>query len=130
MPNKNWIDKFNKFSPKRNIEEAKIPFKNQVYIAFLVNLIIISFVFTLLWKLPPQIPLFYGLPEGEGQLAPDWALIIPNSTSLLILVLNILIANSIKDDFYKKILIIGAIVSTFFASITTLKIFFLIGSIF
>lgn len=79
--------------------------------------------------LPPQIPLFYGLPEGEGQLAPALALALPGTFSFFILIVNLAVIKIIKDDFLRKILAVAAFTVSVFAIITTAKIIFLVGNI-
>lgn len=78
--------------------------------------------------LPPQVPLYYGLPIGEEQLSSPLGLVIPGVVSLLILSVNFMLIKITKDDFLKKILAIVALVASFFAIITTYKIIFLVGS--
>ncbi|MEJ2441565.1 MAG: hypothetical protein P8Y06_01440 [Patescibacteria group bacterium] len=78
--------------------------------------------------LPPQIPLFYGLPEGEAQLAPSLSLIIPSLVSLVIMITNITISYFLKDEILKKFLITTAIGVSIFSIVTTIKIVLLVGS--
>jgi hypothetical protein len=47
---------------------------------------------------------------------------------LLILLINVSFAAVLKDEFLRKTLVLAAIVVTFFAAITTIKIIFLVGS--
>lgn len=96
--------------------------------SFLVNILIILSVILAQRFLPPEVPLFYGLAEGEDQLAPRLFLLIPSLASLVILTINSLISSRVEDIFIKKALILAAIGTTFFAAITTLKIMFLVGS--
>lgn len=78
--------------------------------------------------LPPQIPLYYGLPVGEEQLSSSLGLVIPGVVSLLILAVNFILVKIIKEEFLKKVLAITALIASFFAIITTYKIIFLVGS--
>lgn len=96
--------------------------------SFVVNILIILLVLFAQRFLPPEVPLFYGLAEGEGQLAPRLFLLIPSSASFVVLIVNSLIASRVGNTFIKKALILAAIGTTFFAAITTLKIMFLVGS--
>jgi len=120
---------FKNFNYQKGIENAKIPFKKQIKISFFLNLVLIVLSLVLILKLPPQIPLLYGLPEGEEQLTPNWAIIIPNSIALILTIINSILANYSKDEYLKKITIISSFVVTFFALITVFKIFFLVGNI-
>jgi len=78
--------------------------------------------------LPPQIPLYYGLPVGEEQLSSSLNLVVPGVVSLLILVINFILVKITKEDFLKKVLAAVALIASFFAIITTFKIIFLVGS--
>jgi hypothetical protein len=105
-----------------------IPFRNYVYFClFLAFATIIAAIVLLRW-LPPQVPLYFGLPEGEAQLAPALGLILPSLVSLAVLTVNITACFFIEDDFLKKALILTAIGVTFFTTITTIKIILLVGS--
>lgn len=126
MEEKNWLKKL---PYQNNIEKAKIPFKKQVKIAIPINLTAIFLSVIAFFKLPDEIPLLYGLPEGEQQLLPNWAFAAPNIIAFFIMITNIILANYSKDEYLKKIIIISGFVAIFFALITTLKIFFLVGSI-
>jgi hypothetical protein len=91
-------------------------------------------IFTLLISLlaqkflPPQIPLFYGLPIGAEQLSSSFSLIIPGALSFVISLSNLLLWLKIKDDFLKKVLMTASYVIALFMAITTVKIIFLVGS--
>jgi hypothetical protein len=77
--------------------------------------------------LPPEVPLFYGKPIGEGQLIKTFGLTIAPLSSLAILAINSTIAVSTRDLFVKKMLIITAFAACILATITTAKIIFLVG---
>lgn len=108
---------------------STLPFLRLIKITLSINLFIILFILVLHKTLPPQIPLYYGLPEGEEQLAPVFFLTLPSILSIFILGLNIILGTWLKEDFLKKILIASSLPITFFSAITTLKIFFLVGSL-
>ncbi len=78
--------------------------------------------------LPPQIPLFYGLPVGTEQLSPSYGLLIPGGLAFIINFVNLLLLSKIKDDYLKKVLLISSYIVAFFVIITTIKIIFLVGS--
>lgn len=117
-----------KIAKNRGLLTENIPFKNFVGAAFLVNIIMIALVLLVQSFLPPQIPLYYGLPEGEGQLASSLMLVAPSLVSLLILAINISISYFLKEDFFKKTFILVSIGVTIFSAITTIKIILLTGS--
>jgi hypothetical protein len=79
-------------------------------------------------NLPPQIPLFYGLPETEERLAPSWMLLVPSLVSFLILLINASLSLFIEEEFSKKILVASSFTAALFSTITTLKIISLVGS--
>lgn len=107
---------------------ANIPFNNVVILVLFVNLAVISLVLLIQVFLPPEIPLFYGMPEGEKQLAPSLALTIPSVASLLILLINLAITFFTENIFLKKTLILTTVGTTLLSLITTVKIAFLVGS--
>lgn len=112
----------------RRLQLTSLPFRNFVLAAFSLSLATILLVIILHGRLPPQVPLFYGLAQGEEQLVASYGLILPSTASFLIVVLNITLANFLKSDFLKKILILTGFVTASFASITTIKIILLVGS--
>jgi hypothetical protein len=107
----------------------RVPFRKPLLLITSLNLVIIGLVFALQRFLPPQIPLFYGMPEGEGQLATSLLLFLPSLISLAIIFINISIGLVIKDEFLKKVLVASCAPVTFFSLITTVKIFFLVSSL-
>jgi len=105
-----------------------LPFKHWLIACAGVNLLFVLAVFIFQNNLPPQIPLLYGLAEGEEQLVPRLLLSLPNLIALIIILLNIGLAFLNNDLFIKKILVVASVTATFLASITSLKIFFLVSS--
>jgi len=97
----------------------QIPYKNYVVAASAVSVLTIAVVILVNGLLPPQVPLFYGLPESEEQLAPTLGLVIPGTFALAICGLNVLAAMFLT-------LIASSLVAAFFAAVTTLKIIWLI----
>ncbi len=110
------------------MQQYRIPFKDFVIASVFVNILMIVIVLLSQRWLPPQVPLFYGKPSGDEQLASSLALTLPSIVSLLILLIDVAFAVVLKDEFLRKTLILAAIVTTFFAAITTIKIIFLVGS--
>lgn len=105
-----------------------LPFGKFITLSILVNIFIIVASFLINGFMPPQIPLFYGLPQSELQLASSWLLFLPSAISLLIIIFNIVLSFNIENEFLKKTLLLSSIAVTFFSAITTLKIIFLVGS--
>lgn len=87
--------------------------------------IIIIFVF---WtKLPPQIPLYFSRPWGEEQLAKPIFVFLPLALSFVFLLLNLIFARlAAGNDFLKKVLILGATATAVLATITIIRIIFLV----
>ena len=59
-------------------EVGTLPFKNYAIASLFVNLLIILSAILAQRFLPPEVPLFYGLAEGEEQLAPRLFLLLPS----------------------------------------------------
>mgnify|MGYP001598834122 CR=1 FL=1 len=111
------------------IKLEKLPLKKYFSASWIINFIIIIFSLLLLGRLPPQIPIFYGFPQSEAQLSQPIGILIPPSLSLIFILLNLFLINIIKDEFIKKILVIAGLATAVFASITVVKIIFLVGYI-
>jgi hypothetical protein len=120
--------KLPKVAIPKSISQIQIPFRNYVLAAILVNVVVTFAVFLVRRFLPPEVPLYYGLAEGEAQLGSSWELIIPSLAALAIILVNITISRLFKDDFMQKALIISGLAATFLATITVLKVVFLVGS--
>lgn len=107
----------------------KLPLRGYFNASWIINALIILFSLLTLNRLPPQIPVFYGLPQGEAQLTPPLGILIPSVSSLVFIFVNLLLINIIKDDFIKKTLVIAGLATSVFATITAVKIIFLVGQI-
>jgi magnesium-transporting ATPase (P-type) len=106
-----------------------LPFRNLVLIALFIDIVIIGLIVSLKKLLPPEVPLMYGLPEGEEQLTTTNGLIVPAIASIVIIVANSSVSLILKNSFLKKTLILTTFVVTFFSTITIIKIFFLVGNL-
>lgn len=97
------------------------------------NLLLIIFQIALLVfkfnNLPQQVPLYYSLPWGESQLAAAASLFLLPTFSIIILLLNNLIATFFFKTIplFSRLLIIFSLVFSLFASISLTKIIFLIS---
>ncbi len=107
----------------------KLPLKGYFNASWILNFIIIIFSLLIQKRLPPQIPIFYGLPQGEAQLSSPIGILIPSVSSLIFVLLNLFLINIIKDEFIKKVLVVAGLTTAVFASITVVKIIFLVGQI-
>lgn len=117
-----------KFGEKQNVFTQTTPFRDFIAIAVILNIILIGATLALHSFLPPEIPLFYGMPEGNEQLASSWLLSLPSLVALFIILVNLLIASFLEDEFLKRVIILGGIATTFFSATTTVQIMFLVGS--
>ena len=119
----------NSLSQKGVVSLSKIPFRKWLYLSIGVNLTVTALVYIFSKRLPPQLPLFYGLPEGKSQLVSKLLLPVPSFIAIFITFLNSMLCYFIENDFLKKTLIIFSFAVSFFAIITIVKIFFLVGNI-
>jgi hypothetical protein len=117
-----------KFAKNKDALIENVPFKDALIAATSINVLIILIVLLLQKFFPPQVPLLYGLPEGEAQLVSSLSLTIPSLVSLLVIAINIFISYLLKEEFFKKVLIITAIGLTIFSTTTTIKIILLVIS--
>ncbi|OGM03155.1 hypothetical protein A2115_01405 [Candidatus Woesebacteria bacterium GWA1_41_8] len=108
---------------------AQNSFNRKVFIfSAAFNIVIALASLLVLRSLPPQVPLFYGLPETEERLAASWMLAVPSAVSFLILLGNASLSLFTEDEFSKKILAASTLAASLFSAITTLKIISLVGS--
>lgn len=98
--------------------------------AILISGLLAILVLILQGLLPPEIPLYYGLPKGQDQLASTISLTVPSLISIFIAILNFVISLFVKDDFMHKMLIFTTYTCLFLSAITTIKIIFLVGNFF
>ena len=120
-----WKEELN----KKAQEVSKTPINQGLIIMVVLNLLIIALVLLLQKLLPPEVPLYFGLPEGEQQLVGSHFLIIPSTLSLFLVIVNTLISLVIKNDFLIKVLTVASYATTFFSAIATIKIFLLVGGL-
>lgn len=120
MAKKTWQVK--RLAPKN------IPLLKLALFATGLNLATIAAVILLQSRLPPEVPLFYGLAAGQEQLAPSLSLIIPPIISMVIILVNTILSSVIKNNLLKSFLIVAAATSSLFSTTTILKIIFLVGS--
>lgn len=117
------------YAKTSRVVSSHTPFTKTILAAFLVNFLIVILSLALKGKLPPEVPLFYGAAEGQEQIAASGLLIIPPIISSLFIAVNLLLSYILEDEFLKKTLILAAISTSLLAATTTIKIFFLVGSI-
>lgn len=107
----------------------KLPLKNLFIFSFISSLmfLVISLVSNLI--LPPQIPIFYGLPKTTEQLGKSIYIILPSLVSILITIINAVLAINIESQHQKRILAFSSLLVSILAIVTTYKIIALVGSI-
>lgn len=115
---------------KKNLfgEIFSLPYREFFFSCFAANLAVAVTILVLQNNLPPVVPLLYQLPIGEEQLVSRIFLIIPSLAALLILAVNLFLLKISKDSFVQKVLVGLSIAITLLASITSIKIFLLVGS--
>jgi len=120
-------------APKSMLKPAipikTLPFINYIYSAFAIDFLAIIFILIVQHRLPLQIPLLYGLPQGEAQLTGPLGLFIPTGFSLIFIAINFFLAGFTKDDFLRKVLAVTSLAVAVFAAITSVKIAFLVGQL-
>jgi len=107
----------------------KLPLKEYFKASLILNFAVILFGLLIQGRLPPQIPIFYGLPQGEAQISSSFAILIPPVFSLVFICFNLFLTTVVKDEFIKKTLVVAGFATSVFASITIIKIIFLVGYI-
>ena len=107
---------------------TKPPFLNVFYISILINVLTIVGVLALSKRLPPQLPLFYGLPEGKEQLTSRTGLVVAAFSSFTIVLVNAAFSGLLKNDFLRKTLIISGFAISLLSLITTTEIVLLVGA--
>lgn len=105
----------------------KLPLKKLFIFSFVLAFLGILINLASQLILPPEIPLLYGLPQTEIQLVSPLWIITPQVVSIIITLINCLIALKISDTFLKKTLAVTSLFVSILGIITTFKIVFLVG---
>lgn len=111
------------------LKSAHLPLKSLFVISIIISVLFILLGLISQLILPPQIPLFYGLPKNNEQLAQSLFIVIPSLISLLITIINAIISINIDGIYLKKALAFASISVCLLSVIATYKIIFLVGSI-
>jgi hypothetical protein len=106
----------------------KVPLKNLFILSIIINLIFILLGLLANLILPPEIPLFYGLPKNSGQLTQSIFIILPSTISLVLTILNLIISTKVESNYLKKVFAFSSLVTVILSVIGTYKIIFLVGS--
>jgi hypothetical protein len=110
---------------KNGFNKKNIPYIYPTLIILAINIVFIVTIIFITNKLPPQVPLYYGFPRGELQLASPIALVLPLALSSLFITLNSIFAYFTKSVFLKNILVIGSFFASLLSAITVIKIILL-----
>lgn len=106
----------------------RLPGLNPLTACLAVNATIILAVFLLSRYIPPVVPLFYGLPQGEEQLASQMSLVYTPLIALFFILFNTIVAQFLVDKFLRSVLKAVYYVITLFSTVTVVKIILLVGS--
>lgn len=119
---------FLQFSLLGNFWQEKINrnFLRWNLILIIVQIGLIVFKFN---DLPSQVPLYYSRPWGEEQLASTTSLFLLPTFSIIVLIINNLIANLLLKSIpmLSRLLVIFSLAFSLFTSISLAKIIFLIS---
>ena len=107
----------------------KLPLRYLFIVSFIINAIFIIFGLVSTFILPPEIPLFYGLPKNSEQLANSMLIILPSSISIFMTLINALISINLESQYLKKTMAFASIAVTILGTIATYKIIFLVGAL-
>lgn len=110
-------------------EIEKLPYTRLIYLSLVINITTIALVYVLQPKLPPEVPLLYGMAEDEAKIAAKTSLIVPSLISTSIVIFNTLLSLIYNDAFIRKILIASSFTISALSTITVVKIVFLVGNI-
>lgn len=114
---------------KLSPEFEKLPLKKLYIFSFFISLIVLIIGVATQFFLPPEIPLYYGLPQTSDQLAPSMFIILPSLLSIIITITNIFLSMKNSGSYLKRALAFTSISISILATITTYKIFFLVSSL-
>ncbi|MEK7526081.1 MAG: hypothetical protein AAB546_01220 [Patescibacteria group bacterium] len=112
----------------KKILNFNFAYKKTLISFLIINLLGILAVLIIQNKLPPVVPLLYGLPKGEDQLVPKIFLTVPFAVSEIITLINIILIKTLKESFSQKALLYITVAICSLSFITVLKISLLIGS--
>ena len=106
----------------------KLPLRHLFIISLVINCVLILSGLFAKFVLPPEIPLYYGLPKNEDQLANSIYIILPALISILVTIINAVLSVISNSVYLKKTLAFASILVTILSIVATYKIIFLVGS--
>lgn len=107
---------------RKDFEKYKIPYIHLSLAFLFINICLIIFTLLISNHIPPQVPLYYGLPRGEKQLVSSISLILPMALSSMFVAINSIISYFIVSSFLKKVLIFGSYFTAILSIITVIQI--------
>lgn len=111
----------NKLSTKGQ-DINKVPLRKILISSFFISVINLIISFSSQSFLPPQIPLWRGLPVSEEQLTPSIQILIPGLVGISISTVNTILIILLEDNHLKKILVLASFFCGVICLITALKI--------
>lgn len=105
----------------------KLPLRKLIIFSIILNAAMILIGLFSNFILPPEIPVYFGLPQTSEQLAPRILIILPFILGLIISLTNCLIAIKISNNYLKKALGFATFSISILAFIASIKIIFLVG---
>ncbi|MBL7036872.1 hypothetical protein ISR94_03475 [Candidatus Microgenomates bacterium] len=129
MASKITRTKFKKEFNQKKEKFERLPLKKFYIFSFFLNIIVLVAALLSKYILPPEIPLFYGLPQSSQQISSSYFLFIPSLVSLALTVVNAYLSIFVDNTYLKKVLAFSTILISILSTLTTLKIIFLVGSI-
>ena len=107
----------------------KLPLKNLFLVAFFISLIFLILGLFSIFILPPEIPIFYGLPKTSEQLGRSFYIILQSLVSMTLTALNAIISINIDSQHLKRTLAFTSILVCTLNIIATYKVISLVGSL-
>lgn len=92
------------------------------------NLVFAGLILLFRNNIPPTVPLFYGRPRGDEQLAPQIFLLIPPLACVIVAIINGIITYLVEDKFIQKVMLGISFAATLLSTITIIKIILLVGN--
>lgn len=113
---------------KKSDTDPKI--KKIFYVAIILAVANLVFQLFATYFLPPEIPLLYGMPEGEQQLINSSSFYFSATAGIGIVLLNFLLTKLSQNGFFHYSMAISSVCINLFIFITGIKIFTLVGLLF
>lgn len=106
----------------------KLPLFNLIVFSTVINIVTIVLGLVSRFFLPPLIPIFFGLPQTDEQLASSIYILIPPTITVLLTFINIAISLKIQSNYNKRVLAFTTFALSILSTIAVVKIILLVGS--